>query len=434
MRSITKNLDWITIVLYGIMVLFGWLNIYSSVYNEEHAAIWDFSQSYGKQLIWIISSIVLAIVILNLDSRFFVDIAYPFYFFMLFLLVIVIFLGSATKGSHSWFAIGDFKIQPAEFAKFSTSLALARFLNEGNLNLEELKHKFLRLRIFKTTLLKISYAMLIAVGFFLVPCVIIIAENETGSALVYFSFILVLYREGLSSNFLIIGLIAVVIAILSLMLSPLIVTIGIVAGLLVYLFLNKWDKKCIIQALIIFCIGNGIVHSIAFAFEKLQTHQKTRINVLLGKEKDPRGVGYNTEQSKIAIGAGSWLGRGFLKGTQTKYDYVPEQNTDFIFCTVGEEWGFVGSCGVIGLFISLLMRLIIIAERQNSKFTRVYAYGVAMIILFHFTINIGMTMGLVPVIGIPLPFFSYGGSSLWSFTILLFILLKLDSHRSEVFI
>lgn len=413
--NIFSNIDWQITVLYLVLVLMGWLNIYAAVYNEDYSNIFDITQSYGKQLIWIMSSLFLALLILLTDARFFSTFAYLIYGFMIVLLLIVLAVGTEISGSKSWFQIAGFGLQPAEFAKFATNLAIARFFNQQHLNLTHLKN-----RLFPLVLMGI-------------PAILILLQNDTGSALVYSSFILVLYRMGLPGNFLLAGLLVLLVAISTLMVGTtyvLFLLIGL-AGML--FFFMKRNRKNIISLVALLVVAIGFAYSVEYGVDRfLGDHQKARINVLLGKTVDLKGVGYNVNQSKIAIGSGGFFGKGYLNGTQTKYNFVPEQSTDFIFCTVGEEWGFVGSTVVIALFILLLVRIVVLAERQRSDFSRVYGYGVAAILFFHFTINIGMTIGLVPVIGIPLPFFSYGGSSLWAFTILLFIFIKQDINRNAL--
>ncbi len=413
--SIFQNIDWLLVGLYFTFVIMGWFNIYSAVYNENHKSIFDLTQNYGKQMVWIISSIVLAIFILVIDGKFFEAFAYVIYGLILLLLVAAILLSRDIKGSHGWIDIGSFKLQPAEFAKFATSMALAKFLSTIDI----------RIKDFRT---KVISAIII-----LLPAGCILLQNDTGSALVFGAFIFVLYNEGLSQNVLIIGFFVAFLFVLALMVSK-IILLSIIGGLgaLAILFMRK-TRKNIITIIVIAGCAALVVFSVNYVYNKvLQQHQRQRIDVLLGKQTDLKGAGYNVNQSLIAIGSGGWHGKGFLKGTQTKYEFVPEQSTDFIFCTVGEEWGFAGTSVVTILFLLLLYRIIFIAERQKSNFTRIYAYGVASIIFFHLMINIGMTIGLAPVIGIPLPFFSYGGSSLWSFTILLFILIKLDSYRTFI--
>lgn len=414
-KHIFEHIDRVTVVLYMILVLMGWLNIYAAVYNDEHSSIFDFTQKYGKQIIWILSSFAIAIIILAIDGNFFSAFSYPIYILSLLILIAVMFVGVEVNASRSWFEFGDFRIQPAEFAKFATALAIAKYLSHINIRIEEFKTK-------------------IIVGIFiLLPVLIILLQNDTGSALVYFSLIFMLYREGLSGNWLIIGLILIVMFLLTLIINKF-VLIGVVTFIFLVLFyFIKKKKKEILSLVSIFIVCLSFILTVNYIyFNVLQVHQRDRIEVLLGKDVDLKGVGYNLNQSKIAIGSGGFWGKGFLKGTQTKFDFVPEQSTDFIFCTIGEEWGFVGSTVVIALFIGLLMRIIFMAERQRSPFSRIYGYCVASILFFHLTINVGMTIGLFPVIGIPLPFFSYGGSSLWSFTILLFIFVKLDAYRMQL--
>ena len=410
-----QNIDWITVLLYLILVLVGWVNIYAAVYNEEHSSILDMTQNYGKQLMWIGTSIVLASVILLIDAKFFSTFSYLIYFLTLMLLIGVLLFGREIAGSKSWFQIGSFSLQPAELAKFATALALAKYLSGIDKDFSRFKTK------------------VIAAFIIMFPALLILLQHDTGSALVYTSFILVLYREGLSGNLLILGLIVAILFVVTLLVNKFIV-IGVIAAIfiLVY-FLNKAIRKRLFLLIGIFALASMYVLSVDYVFENvLEPHQKKRINVLLGIETDIRGAGYNVHQSKIAIGSGGLSGKGFLKGTQTKFDFVPEQSTDFIFCTIGEEWGFAGSFVLILLFLALLIRLVFLSERQRSKFSRIYGYGVASVLFFHFTINLGMTIGLFPVIGIPLPFISYGGSSLWGFTILLFIFIKQDSERLEL--
>lgn len=403
------------ILLYLLLVLIGWVNIYAAVYNEDHQSIFDFSQSYGKQMLWIGTSILLALIILLVDSKFFSSFSYVIYGILILMLIAVLLVGKEIAGSKSWFGFGDFGIQPSEFAKFATNLAIARYLSVLNIDMKNIKTK-----IFTIALLAL-------------PAGLIFLQNDTGSAIVYSAFIFVMYREGLSGNILIIGVIAVILFVLALLINTLII-ISFLAGIAIIIFLLiKKNQKNILKLIGLLVITSAFVLSIDYVFEHvLEDHQKIRIDVLLGKNPDLKGAGYNVNQSKIAIGSGGFSGKGFLQGTQTKFNFVPEQSTDFIFCTIGEEWGFLGSSLVVILFVGLLIRIIYIAERQRSQFSRIYGYGVASILFFHFSINIGMTLGLVPVIGIPLPFFSYGGSSLWAFTILLFIFIKQDSYRLEL--
>ena len=468
-NNLLANIDWVSILLYLLLVLIGWLNIYAAVYDENHSSIFDISQKYGKQLIWIGAAFVLAFLVLLTDSKFFTTFSMVIYGIMIFLLIAVLFFGTETKGARSWFEVGDFRIQPAEFAKFATNLAIAYVMS---------RHNFKVMR----------FSSLLTIGLILaLPSGLIILQNDTGSALVYSSFILVLFREGLHGSILLLCFVAAAIFIMALLYSPFTVLLVIIGGTLIAFYyyrhdirelfqiilfigcgfglfvLIKWmfnllisdyymlltvyvitsitaiypiykrKMKNMITLLLISWLCVGAAPSVNYAFDHLQPHQQDRINELLGIRVDPKGTGYNVTQSKIAIGSGGLLGKGFLQGTQTKLNFVPEQSTDFIFCTVGEEWGFVGSTFIIVLLAVFILRIIKLAERQRSSFSRIYGYGVASILFFHVAVNIGMTIGMAPVIGIPLPFFSYVGSSLWSFTILIFIFLRLDANRLQVF-
>jgi len=464
--KIVDNLDWTTIFIYILLVFMGWMNIYAAVYSEEHSSILDFSQRYGKQLVWIIFAFVIAIVILLSDSRLYVVFAYLIFGFMMALLLSTLVFGKVVNASKSWIQIGSFGLQPAEFAKFATALALAKLMGPYGFKLNTFK-----------SYVKVGLIIALPVG-------IILLQNDTGSALVFGSFIFILYREGLPGWILAFLLFLVGLFIVTLIYNPvsvtvflylltvfifilqtrkykdaLRITVGVIGlGALLYVASEIFDLKLnralffLIPILVgvIVAIIHGFVArfrqaylwgaflavsafsslSVDYVFHNiLDVHHQRRINDLLGIESDPLGWGYNVNQSKIAIGSGGFIGKGYLGGTQTKFNFVPEQSTDFIFCTVGEEWGFVGSLAVLGLFLYLLLRLIRIAERQREGFARIYGYGVVSILFFHIVVNVGMTVGVFPVIGIPLPFFSYGGSSLWAFTILLFILLKFDSDR-----
>lgn len=411
-----NKIDWVTMLLYFVILVFGWLNIYAACYDESHAAVFDFSTRHGKQLIWIGISLLLALVISLIDPHIFSSTAYLIYLIVIGLLVVVLFVGAVTKGGQSWIDFGPFKFQPAEFAKFATALALAKFMSSLDIDYRQLRTK------------------LIAWTIVLVPAAIIILQHDTGSALVFASFLLPMYREGMSPQIIIFGFVAIVLFVLALLVNKFII-IGVLAAVaLFYLFvwLNKRTRRHYVWVAAIFLGCSLFTMSVDFAFDKvLQPHQRDRIYVLLGKTDDNSNTGYNVNQSKIAIGSGGFLGKGFLNGTITKADFVPEQETDFIFCTVGEEWGFVGSTILILLYLGLLFRLVRLAERQYSKFSRFYGYSVASILFVHILINIGMVLGLLPVIGIPLPFFSYGGSSLMAFTILLFIFLRQDQERTK---
>ncbi|HWY12281.1 MAG TPA: rod shape-determining protein RodA [Bacteroidia bacterium] len=425
-NSLFYGVDKITVLTYVLLVFMGWLNIYAAVYNEDHQNIFDTTQKYGKQLIWIGGAAVIAFSILLIDAGFYTVFAYWFYGIVLFLCLIVPYFGREIKGSRSWFGLGGFGVQPAEFMKFATCLALAKFLSNENLVIAS------RYRLRLKDLIKNYKNTFIAVLFLAAPLLIIkVLQDETGLAIVFVAFIIVLYREGLSINFLLFGLLAVILFVLSLVVAH-ISTLIIVLGCLTFgsfLFIKRTTRN-IILAVLVFVMAGGMVLATKKVYEHLEPHQKVRIDVLLGiGEVDLKKEGYNVHQAEIAIGSGGWAGKGYLQGTQTKYDFVPEQDTDFIFCTVGEEWGFLGSTVVILLELFLILRVIFLSERQRSSFSRIYGYGVAAVLFFHLSINIGMTIHLMPVIGIPLPFFSYGGSSLWSFTILLFIFIKLDANR-----
>ena len=463
-----SNIDWITVLIYATLVILGWFNIYAAVYNEEHGNIFDITQRYGKQLIWISVALIFIITIFLIEGKFYEYFAYLFYLIVIFLLIAVLLFGTKVHGARSWFDIGPIRFQPAEFAKLGTALALARFLSTYGTNINKLKD------------------LIIAGVIIFLPAALIILQNDTGSALVYASFIIVLYRAGLPNWMLIVGILLVVLFVSILLVNIFYVLLALPILALIVLYFAERKKTYALFALTVYIIVSTIfyfinkfifsidniyivllstiisiliyifpaykakvksfvlistilISSMLFSFSVdyifyhvLEKHQRTRINVLLGLEEDPAGVGYNVNQSEIAIGSGGLFGKGFLQGTQTKYDFVPEQDTDFIFCTVGEEWGFMGTTIVILLFLTLLLRLIFLAEKQKSSFSRFYGYSVAGILFFHVVINIGMTIGLAPVIGIPLPFFSYGGSSLWAFTILLFIFIRQDGERMKL--
>jgi len=467
--SIWQSLDWFTIGLIFILMALGWFNIYSAVFTEDQSASFDFSLRYGRQLIWIMASVAIMLIALIIDSKFYSTFAIIIYGISILLLIAVLLFGKTINGATSWFVLGPVRIQPSEFAKFATSLALARYLSIYNLKPEKFKTLF------------IFCAIIIA------PMLLILLQNDTGSALVFFIFFLVYFREGMPSSYLLIGFLALTLFVLSLILESYVIFILLeVLAFLTFFFLSRNIKMTLWGALVLvltslvlwlaiwvinipmskevaILIGLGVSSvwflvkmykhklrgafyilivlflslvytlSVNIAFDRiLDDYQQRRIKVLLGIESDPYGAGYNVNQSMIAIGSGGPIGKGYLQGTQTKFKFVPEQSTDFIFCTVGEEWGFLGTTVILILFLILLLRLVFLAERQKSKFSRIYGYSVASILFFHLAINVGMTIGLAPVIGIPLPFFSYGGSSLWGFTFLLFIFLKLDANRTQL--
>lgn len=416
-RSFTQHLDWIVVLLYMLCVLMGWFNIYAAVYSPEFPTeIFDINHNAGKQLMWIGTAVLLIIAVLVIDHKFYDTFAYLIYGFTILSLLLVLVVGAEINGSHSWIKIGAFSIQPAEFAKLGTSLALAKYLSDPTINLNRSWKNY------------VPVAAMIGL-----PAILILLSNETGTMLVFAAFVVMLYREGLPGIIPLIGIVLAVLFVLTLMVPQwaLVVGIVIVGGLALW-FMPKSTRKQggLIATLVVGGLMTAFVFAVDFFMNNvLQTHQRNRILVLIDPYADPRGVGWNVIQSKIAIGSGRLFGKGFLEGTQTKFDFVPAQSTDFIFCTVGEEHGFVGSFVVVVLFIGLIWRLIYLAERQRTRFARVFGYCVAGIFFFHFMVNIGMTIGLMPVIGIPLPFFSYGGSSLWSFSVLLFIFLKMDSQR-----
>ncbi len=467
--NIFAKLDWITVGIYFALIILGWINIYAAVYNEEHSSIFDMSQRYGKQVLWIFAAIVLAYAVVVIDIRFYNYFAYVIYLLMILFLLAVLIFGTDVHGARSWFTIGDLRIQPSEFSKFATVLAVSKFISSYNINIKSFKHLAIAL-------------MLIAL-----PPLMIIAQPDAGSAMVYASFMLILYREGAPRIILVLFFLLPILFILTLVLSPDLMLVAlIIASFISYIILFK-NHKALLPVAAIISVVTGLIYlinhflrlnfssyfivlgfllivgamfifvsykqkmpylaviiilffssvaftrSVDFVFHNvMKEHQRQRVNIMLGIDSDPLGVGYNVNQSKIAIGSGGFFGKGFLQGTQTKYDFVPEQTTDFIFCTVGEEWGFVGTFILVILFTALVLRMLMLAERQRLAFARIYGYGAVAIIFFHIAINIGMTIGLFPVIGIPLPFFSYGGSSLWAFTILLFILITIDAQRLDV--
>lgn len=406
------SIDWLVLTLYCVFVIAGLLCIYASVYSETNPDIYDMDKNYGKQLLWIVVSAFLGLLILLVDEKLFYAFAYGFYGITILMLLATFAIGAEIKGSSSWIRIGSFQIQPAEFAKFGTALALAKYLSGYNIDFKNWKVKAISMAIIA------------------LPMAIILLQNETGSALVFASFSLVLYREGLPGWLLVVGVLLAVLGVMALLIKPLYIIIGLAVIAIAFLALVRRTQLLVFLTVGIVIFASAYVSSIDYVFENvMQAHQRTRINVLLGKEVDLKGAGYNVQQSLIAIGSGGPFGKGFLEGTQNKFRFVPEQSTDFIFCTIGEEFGFFGSLIFISLYMLFLWRLMVMAERQRNKFNRIYGYSLVSILFFHFLINIGMTLGLMPVIGIPLPFFSYGGSALLSFTILLFIFIRLDANR-----
>ena len=407
------KIDGISIGLFLLLVFLGWMNIHSAAYQPESEKFWSMDTEYGKQLLWIGSSMFILLFVLLLDGRVYERIAYPVYALSLLALAGVLIFGSTISGARSWYTFGGFSLQPSEFVKCSTALALAKlFSKESSKDGMGARSRWL------------AFALIA------LPILLILPQPDLGSALVFLAFLFVLYREGMSITVLL-GPIGIgILFVLTLLLNKVWVILGMVVLALGMAYSSRRRPRFWLRPLLMAIMGLGVVLSVDYAFnEVLEDRHRNRIDILLGKAEDPKGIGYNTQQSLIAIGSGGLSGKGFLQGTQTRYDFVPEQTTDFIFCTVGEEWGFLGSSLVVLLFTALLFRLIFLAERQKSRFSRAYGYGVAAILFLHFAVNIAMTVGLAPVIGIPLPFFSYGGSSLWGFTLLLFIFLRLDAYR-----
>lgn len=419
----SRSIDWVTLLIYLTMVGVGLLNVYAASYTQEvpfervFSADWSGLMAFNwfKQLVWIGVSVLLIVVLLVIDYKAYDTFAYVLYGGMIVLLLVTLVIARPIAGSRSWLELGPMRLQPAEFAKFTTALAASRFMAGINLRQQAFKQQ------------------LVLAGLTLLPPLLIIASNETGQALVFGAFLLAYFREGMSPLILLILAAAGLVLILSLLVPKLWLVIAFTVLLALVLVLNQRILRHHLPlAAGVYAVVLGMVFGVDFFYNNvLQPHQRKRIEVLLNPSADPLGVGWNVTQSKIAIGSGGLAGKGFLEGTQTRFDFVPEQSTDFIFCTVGEEWGWLGTMTVITLFMSLLIRVIIVAERQKSVFGRTYGYCVASIVFFHFCVNIGMTIGLAPVVGIPLPFFSYGGSSLWSFTILLFILLAIDAYRKQ---
>jgi rod shape determining protein RodA len=411
-----NKIDWISIAIYAVLVIIGWINIYAAVYDEQSVkSIFDFSINSGKQLVWIGTAILLITVIMVADYRLFENLSLILYGIFIILLIITPFIGKEVNGQILSVGFGAFRIQPAEFAKFATALALAKVMERSTFDLSQIKYQ------------------LQAMGVIMVPVILIMLQPDTGTAMVYFAFFIMLYREGMPQWYYAFGLSFIAITLLSLGIeNNLFLAIGVGVVILILISLGKKKISRIVGLVGIGILIVGYSYSIDYVVSKLPEHQQNRVMVLFNPNLDPLGVGWNVTQSKIAIGSGGFFGKGYLEGTQTKFDFVPEQHTDFIFCTLGEEFGWVGSLVVILLFCALLIRLVMLAERQKNRFSRIYGYCVISILLFHFMINIAMTIGLFPVVGIPLPFFSYGGSSLWSFTILLFIFIKLDSHRIQL--
>ena len=411
-QSVSSNIDWITVAIYMALVVIGWMNIYSADMTTNSEYYLDFNQNYGKQLIFICLNVVLIIVILTIDSKFYEKFSSVIFGASLLLLAGLFVFGKTIAGQRCWYAIGSMTLQPSEFAKAATALALAKYLSDSQVNLKNIKHQILALLIMA------------------LPILLILPQPDPGSALIFVMFILVLNREGLPSWYLWTGFIATIVFVLTLVLKPQYVILIAFISIALHYIKSRRINRNIIASTIILVLISGFVFSVDYVFENVfKQHHRDRFNILLGKDVDMDGIGYNTNQSEIAIGSGGWFGKGFLEGTQTKGNFVPEQHTDYIFTTVGEEWGFVGSLVLVLLFVGLILRVLYLAEKQKTKFSRVYGYGVASVLFTHFFVNISMVVGIFPTIGVPLPFMSYGGSSLWGFTILLFIFIKMDANK-----
>ncbi|HEU5290179.1 MAG TPA: rod shape-determining protein RodA [Cyclobacteriaceae bacterium] len=421
--SISNKMDWVTVAIYLTIMLLGWLNIYAAVYDPgANNTLFHFTSDFGqmplqmKQFLFMMASLILILAILIIDMRFYETFAYVIFGATLFLLLLVPIIGKEVGGNRAWLGIGSFGVQPSEFAKFVTALAIAKFIGSVGFRMDNLRNQAI---------------LLIMIG---IPMILILLQKDTGTALVFTVFILVFFREGMSPFLLIVGVASGLLFVLALLVENenyLYLGVGVILIVTIFTGKRKFKRIMLLTAGAVVIVA--MIGSVDYVItDVLKPHQQNRIKALINPDSDPLGYGWNVTQSKIAIGSGGFLGKGFLKGTQTKFDFVPEQSTDFIFCTIGEEQGWIGSAFVIILFTTLLLRITFLAERQKNRFARAYGYSVACIFFFHFAVNIGMTVGLFPVIGIPLPFFSYGGSSLWAFTILLFILLKLDAHRSQV--
>jgi len=411
-QSVTNNIDWITILLYAILVISGWVTIYSASLPDQTTSIFDIGQVYGKQIMFIVTSIPLIMVVLTVDAKIYDKYALVFYGLGIMLLAGLFVLGKTIKGQTNWYSFGGFSLQPSEFAKIATSLVLSKYLSDVQINLKNTNHQLLAFAI---------------IGF---PVLLIMMQPDAGSAMIFAALTLVLYREGLPGWYLATGAVAIVLFLLALLVKPYFIVLLALIIILAQFFVSRRAFRNPILSTLIFVGITGFVYSVDFVYENvLEDHQKDRINVLFDKDVNLQAEGYNLNQSMIAIGSGGWFGKGYLEGTQTKGGFVPEQHTDYIFTTVGEEWGFIGSLVVIGLFVTLLLRIVYLAERQKSKFSRTYGYCVAAILFMHFFVNITMLIKLFPTVGVPLPFFSYGGSSLWAFTILLFIFIKMDANK-----
>ncbi|CAM4309136.1 rod shape-determining protein RodA [Gillisia limnaea] len=412
MSKSSVSFDWLTIFIYLLLVGFGWINIYSASLGDNPSSIFDFSQVYGKQAVWILLSFFMIVVLLSIEARFYMRFSSVIYIISLISILGLFAFGKTINGATSWYVFGGVSIQPAEFAKVATTLALAKYLGDIQTNIKVFSHQ------------------IIAFLIIILPALIILPQPDAGSALVYSAFLFPLYREGLSGVYLFLGFAAIAVFVFTLLFGPLYVAIAIGVIALISLLQKRRNRPSYLFLLGTLILAIGYSYSVDYIFENMfEQRHRDRFNIVLGQEVDAKGIGYNTNQSEIAIGSGGWLGKGWTEGTQTKGQFVPEQHTDYIFSTVGEEWGFLGTSLVTLLFVLFMLRLLFLSERQKSQFNRVYGYSLVGILFIHFLVNIAMVIGIFPTVGIPLPFFSYGGSGLWGFTILLFIFIKLDSER-----
>lgn len=402
--------DWLIIFLYVTLVLMGWINIYSASLSDAANGFFDFDQIFGKQIIWIGLSIILIVFIIAIESKFYERFASVIYIISMISLLGLFVFGKTISGSTSWYDFGGFSFQPSEFAKAATALALSKYVSDIQTNMQDFKNQ------------------LVAFAIIAIPVVLIMMQPDPGSVLVYTAFVFPLYREGLHSVYLLLALFAIILFVSTLAFGAIWVAVAIVLIATALFYKNRKKRPNLVKYILVAVGCITFAFSVSYIFNNVfKQHHRDRFNIVLGKEVDARGIGYNTNQSEIAISNGGWFGRGWTQGTQTKGNFVPEQHTDYIFSTVGEEWGFLGSVLVIILFVGLIVRIIYRAEKQKNQFGRVYGYCVASILFIHFFVNIGMVLGIFPTVGIPLPFFSYGGSALWGFTILLFIFVKLDA-------
>lgn len=415
MNSTFFKIDWLSVFLFLTLVVFGWLSIYSTTVTDPNQSILDLSTLYGKQLLWILLSVVIVIFVLSIESKFYERFSSVIYILALLSLLGLLFFGKTINGQTAWYSFGSFSIQPAEFAKAAVSLAVAKYLSELNVDLKKFKHQ-------------ISVFLILAI-----PIVLILLQPDAGSALVYFSFFIAFYREGLPGYYIWLGIFAIVLFASVLLIGSVFTAIIIAIIFAFILYFLKKQKRRLILPLLAGILSIGFIFSVNFIYDEiLKPHQKERFEVLVNLEENKKGSGYNLYQSIVAIGSGGLTGKGFLEGYSKQGGFVPEQHTDYIFTSIAEEWGFIGSLTVVFLYIIFMLRLLFLAERQKKIFSRAYGYGVFGVFFIHFFVNIGMVLGLVPTIGIPLPLFSYGGSGLWGFTILVFIFLKLDSDRQKL--